>query len=341
MNKQYDFGKVLRVAALEAGLHSDHSVIDDAQYELKISREMQKQRGIVGNGITVPHQVFTRDLSVGTATAGGNLVETVLHAGSFIDVLRNTSVVMNLGATTLTGLSGNVDIPRKTSGSTATWISAEGGDATQSEPAFDKVSMTPKTIAAYADLTRQLILQGAFDVINMVRNDLAEGIATAIDLAALYGSGSSGQPTGIVNQTGINAPTSFAAAVPTWAEIVTMETAVASDNSLMLSPGYVVEPAMRGSLRTAEMFSGSGVPIWEGSSNELNGNPAIASGQVTSGDVFFGDWSDLLIGMWGGLDITIDRYTHSLSGSVRVVAMQTIDIGVRHPGSFAFNNDGV
>lgn len=342
MNKKYDFGKAIRAAMVVAGHSNNQSLIDDAGYELETSNRIQKARGFNSPGLTIPFNALsTRSLSVGTATAGGNLVATDLHSGSFIDVLRNQSVVMNMGATVINDLVGNVAIPRKTSGSTAAWLANEGDDAGQSEPAFDQVTMTPKTIAAYAEATRQVLLQGSIDIEAMLKQDLAAGIATAVDLAALYGTGSSGQPTGVANQTGINAPTAFAAAVPTWAEIVAMETACAVDNANLITgnSGYVVEPEMRGSLRTTEKFSGSGVPIWD-MTNNLNDYKTAVSGQVTSGDVFFGNWSDLLIGMWGGLDILVDPYTHSLSGTVRITAHLTCDIAVRHPVSFAYNNDG-
>ena len=341
-NNKFDFGRAIRAALVVAGHSNDQGLISEAGYELEASKRIQKARGFNGPGLTVPFNALsTRDLSVGTATAGGNLVATELHSGSFIDVLRNQSVVMGMGATVINGLVGNVAIPRKTSGSTAAWLATEGDDATQSEPAFDQVTMTPKTIGAYAEATRQVLLQGSIDIEAMLKQDLAAGIATAIDLAALYGTGSSGQPTGVANQTGINAPTAFVAAVPTWAEIVDMETLCAVDNVELSTgnSGYIVEPAMRGSLRVTEKFSGSGVPIWDMTSN-LNDYKTAVSGQVTSGDVFFGNWANLLIGMWGGLDIMVDPYTHGLSGTVRITAHLTCDIAIRHPESFAMNNDG-
>ncbi|MEN8256953.1 MAG: phage major capsid protein [Thermodesulfobacteriota bacterium] len=319
---------------------------DAAGFELECSAAAAKQAGISPRGLMVPNDVlFARDLSVGVTTAGGHLVANNLLSGSFIDVLRNQSVVMGMGATILSDLTGNVAIPRKTSGSAATWIVSEGGDAAQSEPAFDQVTLTPKSLGAYSIATRQLLIQASFDVENMIRNDLAEGIAAAIDLAALYGSGTSGQPTGIANTAGINTPTFFAAAVPTWPEIVAMETAVAVDNNTLLSnSGYLVEPSMRGSLRTTEKFSGSGVMVWdEGPKNQnsLNGYKTGVTNQVSSGDVFFGNWQDLLVGLWGGLEILPNPYKHSLAGSIEILAMQSCDIALRHPESFAFNNDGV
>lgn len=322
-----------------------------AAFELDVHRAAAQKLGseFKAEGILMPYDVYAsrqvpflhqRDLSAGTATDGQELVATNLMAGSFIDVLRNLSVVMAMGARPLTGLTGNPAIPRKTSGSSAGWVSAEGGDVSQSEPQFDQVTMSPKTLGAYAEITRQLLLQSSLDIENLVREDLAAGVATAIDLAALYGSGSSGQPTGVSQQTGINSPTAFAGAVPTWAEVVAMESAVAVDNALVGNLGYIIEPSMRGSFKTTEKFSSTGMTIWE-PGNTVNGYKTGVTNQITPGDVFYGNWADLLIGFWGALDVLIDPYTNSLSGTLRIVAHESCDVAVRHPVSFAFNNDGV
>lgn len=341
---RYNFHNVLMAAMAQRGIISDSKAQFLAGYELEISQELQRQSGFkaVRGGVMVPFQIFsTRALSAGTATAGAELVGTDHRPQDFIDVLRARSSVMSLGARTLTGLVGNVGIPRKTSGATASWISTEGGDAANSEPAFDTVSMSPKTLGSHAGATRQLLVQGSPEVVNLIKQDLMAGIANAVDQAALYGTGSNGQPTGIANQTGINAPTAFAGAVPTFAEIVAMESAVAVDNADSGALGYLFDPTTRGALKAQEKVSGSGIFCWESGELPVNGHRSFWSSNVVAGDVFFGNWSDLLIGMWGGVEILVDPYTNALSGGIRIVALSSIDIAVRHPVSFAFNNDGV
>jgi len=177
------------------------------------------------------------------------------------------------------------------------------------------------------------------DVEALVRNDLTASIALAIDLGALAGTGSSGQPTGVKNTSGINTPTNFAGVNPTFPEVVAMETAVAEDNALQGNLAYILPASMYGALKTTVKDSGSGqfVVAPDGS---MNGYNAIVSNQVTAGDLYFGNFADLLIGMYGGLDIVVDPYTASSSGTVRIVALQTVDVAVRHAVSFAFNNDG-
>ena len=133
--------------------------------------------------------------------------------------------------------------------------------------------------------------------------------------------------------------TAFAAANPTFAEVVAMETAVAEDNALMGNLAYILPASMMGALKTTAKDAGSGQFVAEG--GQINGYNAIVSNQVTAGDLYFGNFADLLIGMYGGLDITVDPYTASTSGTVRIVALQTVDVAVRHAVSFAYNNDGV
>ncbi len=319
---------------------TDRNAQRDAEFEFEASREAAQRAGIDPQGLYLPHDVLRswnqRDLNTSNDSA---LVAEAYRGGDFIDVLRNASSVMQAGATMLTGLSGDVKIPKKTAASSGAWIATEGGGSTESEPTFGQVTMSPKTVGAFTDITRLMMMQSSLDIESLVRNDLSTGIALAIDSGALQGSGSSGQPTGIKNTSGINAPTSFAAANPTFAEVVAMETAVAEDNALMGNLAYILPASMLGALKTTAKDTGSGLFVADG--NQLNGYNAIVSNQVTAGDLYFGNFADLLIGMYGGLDITVDPYTASTSGTVRIVALQTCDVAVRHAVSFALNNDGV
>ena len=183
-------------------------------------------------------------------------------------------------------------------------------------------------------------MQSSLAVDALIIDDLAQGVAIAMDLASLYGTGASGQPTGVSVQTGINTPTAFAAAVPTWLEVIAMESAVAVDNALLGNLGYILEPAMRGSLKGTEKATNTAQFVWE-PGNTLNGYKTGVTSQVTGGDLFFGNWADLLWAFWGGLDVLIDPYTGGLAGTIRYVIHQSTDIAVRQPVSFSFNNDGV
>jgi HK97 family phage major capsid protein len=184
-----------------------------------------------------------------------------------------------------------------------------------------------------------MMMQSSPDIEALVRDDLSRALALAIDLGALAGTGLSGQPTGVKATSGVNKPTSFAAATPTFAEVVALETAVAEDNALMGNLAYILPASMYGALKTTEKATGTAQFVVE-PGNTINGYRAIVSNQVTSGDLFFGNFADLLIGMYGGLDILVDPYTSSNTGTVRIRALQTVDVAVRHAVSFAYNNDG-
>ncbi len=317
---------------------SDRKAQQDAAFEFECSAEAARQYGKDAQGIMLPADVLRtwgkRDLNT---SDDSTLIAEDYRGDSFIDVLRNESSVMQAGATMLRGLQGNVVIPKKTAASSAGWIATEGNPAAESEFTAGSITMSPKVIGAFTDATRLLLSQSSLDVENLIRDDLTKSIATAIDLGALAGSGASGQPTGISNTTGINT-TTFAAANPTWAEIVAMESAIANDNALSGSLGYICRPADFGTLKTTEKATNTAQFVVN-PDNTMNGYNVIRSNQVTSGDFYFGNFADLLIGMYGGLDITVDPYALSTSGGVRIVALQTVDVAVRHAVSFCKSSD--
>jgi len=318
---------------------SDRKAQEDAAFEFECSAEAARQYGKDAQGIMLPAEVLRtwskRDINTGDDST---LIAEDYRGGDFIDVLRNSSSVLAAGATTLQGLQGNVVIPKKTAASSAGWIATEGNAASESEFTSGSVTMTPKVVGAFTDATRLLLQQSSLDIENLIRDDLTKSIATAIDLGALAGSGSSGQPTGIKNTSGINT-TTFAAANPTFAEIIAMESEVANDNGLVGNLGYICKPSDYGTLKTTSKDSGSGQFVVEPDGN-MNGYNVVRSNQVTAGDFYFGNFADLLVGFYGGLDITVDPYSLSNTGSIRIVALQTMDVAVRHAVSFCVSNDG-
>jgi HK97 family phage major capsid protein len=318
---------------------NDRAAQEAAAFEFECSRAAAEQYGRTAQGILLPAEVlrtWKRDLN---SADEADLFGEDYRGGDFIDVLRNASSVMAAGATMLNGLSGDVKIPKKLSAANANWISSEGGSAAESEMTVGSVSLTPKSLGAYTDVTRQLLIQSSLSVENLIRDDLVQALGLAIDKAALEGTGTGGQPTGILNTTGINT-TTFAAANPTFAEMVAMETAIAEDNALANAMSYIMPASMYGALKTTEKASGTAQFVVE-QGGTVNGYRTIVSNQATAGNAYFGNFSDLLVGMFGGLDITVDPYTHSTSGTVRVVALQSVDTAVRHAQSFCVSNDGV
>ncbi len=325
--KRFSFLRALHALSNPA----DRQAQDAASFEREVSEEASKRYGKPANGILVPNEVLKRDLTVGTATAGGNLVADDLLAGSFIDILRNRMAIMQAGTTVLSGLTGNISIPRQTSASTAYWV-GEGSAPTESQQAFDQVNMTPKTLGGYVDFSRRTLLQASIDVEQFVRSDLAKVLALELDRAGIYGTGSSNQPTGLTQTTGIGTQT--ITTYGTFAEYIGMETDVASANADAGALKYIVNAAARGALKSTEKASNTAQFVWEG--NEINGYPALVSNQLANNDVLFGDFSQLVMGTWSGVDLTVDPYAGATSGNVRVIALQDVDFAVKQPGAFCY-----
>jgi HK97 family phage major capsid protein len=296
-----------------------------------------------------------RDLGIGSVGAGGAMIATDLMAADFITLLRNATMVLRMGARRLPGLVGNVNIPRQTGTTTMGWV-AESGAASESNATFAVVGLTPKTAHGIQDVTRDLLLQGTPAVEGLIRADLLDAMAVAIDLAALHGTGASNQPTGLAATAGIGAEVGGTnGAAPTWDNIVGLETAVANNNASMGSMGYLSNSRVRGKLKRTQKFaSTNGQEIWmppmqgddPSSMGSVNGYRAGVSNNVSStltkgsasgicSAIFFGNWSDLLIGEWGTAELLPDEITQAANRIVRMHVYQTVDVAVRRAQSFS------
>tara|TARA_R110002074_G_scaffold16000_1_gene53964 strand:+ start:187 stop:2034 length:1848 start_codon:yes stop_codon:yes gene_type:complete len=326
--KQFSVMRAIRALANP----NDRALQEAAAFEFDCSRAAAKQYGASPQGIMLPVDVMNgwqRDLN---SADEHDLFGEDYRGSEFIDVLRNQSSVMQAGARVLNGLQGNVTIPKKLTAAQTGWVNTEGGDTGETEMTTGQINLTPKTIGGHTDVTRQLLLQSSMDVEAMVRDDLLQSLALSIDFAGLAGDGTGGQPTGIKNTAGINTQT-FVGVNPTFGEVVGMETAVAVDNALLGNLGYIMHSSMVGALKTTEKATGTAQFVVE-PGGTVNGYKAVRSNQGAAGDAYFGNYSDLIIGFFGGLDILVDPYTHSKSGTIRVNAMQSCDVAVRHAQSF-------
>lgn len=319
----------------------DRKAQEDAAFEFECSRAASEAYGRTARGVMLPAEVlrnWKRDLNT---TDDSNVLTEDFQGSQFIDVLRNQSSVMAAGARMLNGLQSDVAIPKKATASSAAWLASEGADVAESEPTFSQITLSPKDLGAFTEVTRRMIQQSTLDIEALIRDDLAQAIALGMDLAALSGSGSSGQPTGIKNTSGINT-VDFGTApdtVPTFAQVVDMETKLGEDNALAGNLAYILPASMYGALKTVEKASGTAQFVVE-PGGTMNGYRAIVSNQCAAGDLYFADFSQLLVGMWGGLDLLVDPYTNSKSGTILIRAIQTMDVAVRHPVSFCLGNDG-
>lgn len=311
----------------------DKAAREAAAFEIEVSEAASRAYGKPANGIMVPNEVLSRNLVAGTASAGGNLVATDLLASSFIELLRNKLALAQVGATILNGLQGNIAIPKQSAAATAYWV-GEDQAPTESQQTLEQVTMSPKTVGAYVDYSRRLLLQSSVDVEQMVRNDLARVIALEIDRAGLYGTGTSNQPKGLVNTTGI--ATASLTNYGTFAELIGMETEVAKANADAGSLYYLMNAAARGALKSTAKSTSAVAAGFVYENDEVNGYPVVVSNQLKFDDIVFGAFDQMIMGLWSGLDLTLDPYAGATAGTVRIIALQDVDFAVKIPAAFCY-----
>jgi HK97 family phage major capsid protein len=276
------------------------------------------------------------------------LVATPNDGSQFIELLRNRSKVVALGARVL-NLNTPITIPRQSGAGTANWI-GETVSSTLSSGNFTQVTLTPLGVGAFEQYSKQLLATNDPSIDSLIRDDINQILALAIDKAALHGSGSP-QPTGIIGTTGIGTVLLSAnglalANATAYPAMVSLETSIASNNADVDAMAYLMNAACRGALKTVPRLSSTNTLVWE--NNQVNGYRAEATNQIatnlTTGTattictaVFFGNWNDLLIGQFNGgaTDIVVDPYVLAANGVVRILARRWVDIAVRHPASFA------
>lgn len=337
--------------ALLAQITGDWSA---AGLERDASRNLARMYGMNPEGFFVPHEVWKRDFNVGTSSEAGNLVATIMRGDLFTDALRNELVLGRLGARILPGLSGNIDIPRKSVKSTLGMLT-EIGSASETNPNTQKVSLTPKRIGAYIEVSKQALIQSALALESMLRDDLLMGAAELIEDQALNGVGTGANMRGVRNTTGIGTSTAGAnGATVAWSHIVDLETQCANSNA---SPnalaGYILNTKTRAKCK--QVARGTNLPeilppdAYVGADGmvRLNGYRAAFSNTlpsnltkgtsttVCSAALYGSDWSMAVLALFGAPDIVVDPYTLAATGQVRVTLNQYADFGVRQPAAFS------
>lgn len=322
----------------------------DCARELELSAEVARRAGRPFQGMAVPMSVFHRAVTpameqrVITSAApaggpGGNLIQTTLAGGQYIDILRAALVTRRLGARVLSGLVGNIDIPRLKTSATTGWV-AENSALTPSDQEHDKVSMTPKHAGALTEFSRNMLLQSSPDIEQLLRSDFAAIMARAVDAAALRGGGSN-QPTGIVSDSGVESVSMSAG--PSWAQVLEMIYDIDDDDGLDGALGWAAAPKVVKKLRsTVRVASTDSTFIMENARTLADYQVArssqllAATGSPALGELIFGNWADLLIGYWSELDLLINPYesTAYSKGNVSVRGMVTCDVALRHDESF-------
>jgi len=340
--KRYSVVRALKLIGNQRALDGIEKEVNDAVAKIC------KRDDIGEMGFRIPNDIVVqkRALSTTDQTKGGYTVDTEVLGTSLIELLRNQTLVAALGARQLSGLTGNIAIPRQSGGATAYWLSSNGA-VTASDQAFAQLGLAPHRLVADTAYDKELLNQSSISIEAFVREDLMRVLAIEKDRAALFGLGSAGQPLGIVNVSGIGSVTFSAAA--TWAKIVSFETAVAQANALLGAPAYLTSPAVRGKWKTATKIAASQYSsfLWDtgvNGSGLVNGYRAEATNQILSTGtyadrVIFGNWQDLILADWAGIDVVVNPYTLAKQGQIEVTITLWTDNGVRHAASFAISSD--
>ena len=322
-------------------------------FEAEMDQELSLKNGKRSEGMWIPDEAFSRQHIAGGVTITSNTLGGVISvadnlSSEFIEILRNRSQVLNLGARVL-NLSNAAVIPRQYAAGTANWV-GETVASTLTGMGLQNITLVPKAISSNMEYSKVLLMEGNPSIDGLVRDDITRTLAIAIDLAALHGTGTL-QPVGIAGTTGIGTVTLAANGqvlgnTTAYPALVSLETAIASSNADAGALAYLMRPSHRGSLRNQVRFSSDFNPIWDTTGNRVNGYRAEVTNQIatnlTTGTatticsaIFFGNWNDLLIASFGSTDLVIDPYTAGANGVVRLYARRWCDIGVRHPASFA------
>lgn len=275
-----------------------------------------------GETPTTPTTPASDPIVAGTATKGKEAVAT--DKFSILGPLRSAMVLSQAGATYLTGLVGDIAIPFY-SGSNCGW-KGEVVTADDGKGSFSEITMKPKRLTAFIDVSKQFLIQDSVGAEELLRRDIIAALAEKLEKTILGNeAGSDTKPAGIFN--GVTADT----AALTYADVVGLEAAL-ENNNVTGALTYVVSPSAKATLRTTAKDTGSGRFVMEG--GEVEGIRVLSSSAVTSKGVLLGDFRELVIGQWGGIDLTIDTVTKATEGMVRIVINAFFDAKVRRSAAF-------
>jgi HK97 family phage major capsid protein/HK97 family phage prohead protease len=319
--------------------------------ELRAHEAEEKRLGRSAAGFFVPSEVlysgaqarvnYSRELNAtGAPSAGGYTIPETIDS-NYIELLRNSTKVVGLGARMITGLQGNITIPRVLSGTTASWLS-ESGAVSSTTPTFGQIAMKPRRLASLSAYTKQFLAQTSISAEAFIRDDIFRSQAVELDRVAICGTGAE-QPLGILNLASGDRSTSITfSGAATWAKYVEFFVNVLTNNALIGSPAFLTTPATMGKAMTITKFANTGMPIWA-DNNTIGGYRAEVTNQFpTSGtlnQVIFGDFSQVVYGQWVGNDVTVDPYTLLTTGQIRISVENLMDCVIRQGKAFAISSD--
>ena len=314
-------------------------------FEAEVIAEVSRTSGIQQSegGILIPIGALSqRSMLAGVYDQGGSTVPVT--TGPMIEKLDPIAVVEAAGATVLRGLTGPTNFPRHTGAAVAHWV-AEAATVDASTPGTDDVMVTPHGIAAYVELSRQLAATSSIDAESFVRMEILRRLNLGIDLAALAGSGVAGVPRGVfelnTSTSGINT-VAFGGA-PSWGKITEFEGAIEADNALMGNLSWITTAPVKAAWKSTSKDTGSGQYL-ASESNQANGYPILVTSQLAgtsyNNRVVFGNFADMIVGMYGVIEILIDQSAAlQRRGIIGITGLAHADVAFRHPESFCVSTD--
>jgi HK97 family phage major capsid protein len=348
--ENFSFGKLIREMSISRG--DENGVTGFEREILQESAKEKRELGSMGDGLYLSNrfmQVEKRTMSAGSSTAGGNFIAT--EKVGFFDALYAKTVLPQLGAVKLEGLAANTDLTGFSAGVTAGWAT-EVADASSGDPTTASRSISPKRLTAYVDLSKQLLLQNNYSIQQYTTNSFLKAFAVAIEAAAINGSGSSGQPTGLLGTSGIGSVAiGTNGGAPTLAKILELIQVVETANAGM-NGKFLVNPKVVAKLKQTVIDSGSGAMImpymsyFMGQPEQIAGKETYSTSNVPSNltkgtasgicsAIIFGDWENLVVGQYGGIDLVVDPASQAIGGKTRIVMNQYVGVAVKQPAAFA------
>lgn len=352
MGEQFSFKRAVQMAATgrKDGVEAEFSKIAADEFQ-------RSGVSVAAHSVLIPSEVFKRDMTATGGTGGdqgGVNIQT--NVGGIIDVLLPKTVLRGLGVQQLNGLVGNLDMPTASTQPAAGW-NTENGTATEKSPAFSKITFSPKRLAAFIQVSNQLMLQSSNSIDQYVRNFLITAMAQEMEKAAIKGGGTN-EPTGIISNASVNVAYAGGAAnnsvnangaAAVWADVVNLMKAVENANGEGVA--YLTNPLVKAALQTTPRQS-SGVEgnfIMPSGANELNGYAAAFTTNVPSNlskgsasdlsAMIFGDFSKLALASWGGMELTVDPYSGATAGLTNIVLNSYLDCNLLQPTAFAVIKD--
>ena len=333
--------------------------LDGIEAELIQEGEREaRDAGIESSGILLPRAFVRRESRDLTATGGtggdqGGMTIATEKRG-LLDDFFNASVMRQAGATVLEGLKGNLDLPRIIAGTDPT-KKAENAASDEVSPTTAMLSLSPKRLPAHIDVSERLLMQSSVALEAVLRGHLTTQMGAIQEKAFFHGSGTN-EATGIAGTAGIGSVAGGTnGAAPSLANIVELETAVDTTNALLGNLHYVTNGQIRGKLKTTPKVASTDSVMLLGDSagSQLNGYTPLFTNAVsrtlTKGSasgvasaIFFGNFSDYVIGYWGGVSLEMVRdKTNAISGLYTLVASAYYDGGVVRPKSFSAQLDAL